>query len=167
MRGISESVSLFVRGQNDLVPSYPSSLEEDEGFGDWSHLSRRKQGQMEHKDVETHLNGSRLLCSSSAQQSKPHDRNVHDSTPFIKTRPPLSNQQNLDEVGDEVWGARDQERRDNIKSAEREEGETERWCVEEDDPRGVNGHKSSFLKKQNQSCDMDEKVWYLRRNLTR
>ncbi|XP_058639134.1 lymphocyte-specific protein 1 isoform X2 [Onychostoma macrolepis] len=150
------------QGQNDLVPSYPSSLEEDEGFSDWTHLSRRKQGQMEHKDVETHLNGSRhsklQLCSSSAQQSKLHDINVYDSTPFIKTRPPLSNQQNLDEVGDDVAsGARDQERRDNIKAAEREEGETGQWCVEEDDPRRAKGHESSFWKKQNQSYDMDEK----------
>ncbi len=163
MRCISESVSLFVRGQNDLVPSCPSSLEEDEGFSDWTQLSRRKQGQMEHKDVETHLNGSRLsklqLCSSSAQQSKLHDINVNDSTPFIKTRPPLSNQKNLDEVGDdEVLGARDQERSDNIKAAEREEGEIGQWCVEEDDPRRMKGHESSFWKKQNQSCDMDEKV---------
>uniref|UniRef100_A0A671S0I3 Lymphocyte-specific protein 1-like n=1 Tax=Sinocyclocheilus anshuiensis TaxID=1608454 RepID=A0A671S0I3_9TELE len=147
---------------NDLVPSCPSSLEEDEGFSDWTHLSRRKQGQMEHKDVETHLNGSRhsklQLCSSSAQQSKPHDINVFDSTPFIQTRPPLSNQQNLDEDGDdEDWGAREQERRDNINAAEREEGETGRWCAEEGYPRSVKGHESSFWKKQNQSCDMDEK----------
>ncbi|XP_016092703.1 lymphocyte-specific protein 1-like isoform X2 [Sinocyclocheilus grahami] len=150
------------QGQNDLVPSCPSSLEEDEGFSDWTHLSRRKQGQMEHKDVETHLNGSchakLQFCSSSAQQSKPHDINVFDSTPFIQTRPPLSNQQNLDEDGDdEDWGAREQERRDNINAAEREEGETGRWCAEEGYPRSVKGHESSFWKKLNQSCDMDEK----------
>uniref|UniRef100_A0A672SUC3 Lymphocyte-specific protein 1-like n=1 Tax=Sinocyclocheilus grahami TaxID=75366 RepID=A0A672SUC3_SINGR len=150
------------QGQNDLVPSCPSSLEEDEGFSDWTHLSRSKQGQMEHKDVESHLNGSRhsklQLCSSSAQQSKLHDINVYDSTPFIQTRPPLSNQQNLDEDGnDEDWGAREQERMNNIKAAEKEEGETGRWCAEEDDPRRVKGHESSFRKKQNQSCDMDEK----------
>ncbi|XP_016411091.1 lymphocyte-specific protein 1-like isoform X3 [Sinocyclocheilus rhinocerous] len=150
------------QGQNDLVPSCPFSLEEDEGFSDWTHLSGRKQGQTEHKDVETHLNGSRhsklQLCSSSAQQSKPHDINVFDSTPFIQTRPPLSNQQNLDEDGDdEDWGAREQERRDNINAAEREEGETGRWCAEEGYPRRVKGHESSFWKKQNQSCDMDEK----------
>lgn len=159
MRGISESISLFVRGQNDLVPSCPSSLEEDEGFSDWTQLSRRKQEQMERKDVETHLNGSLhsklQLCSSSAQQSKLHDINVCD----IKTRPPLSNQKNLDEVGDdEVRGARNQESRDNIKAAEREEEETGQWCVEEDDARRVKAHESSFWKKQNQSCDMDEKV---------
>ncbi|XP_016299426.1 lymphocyte-specific protein 1-like isoform X4 [Sinocyclocheilus anshuiensis] len=150
------------QGQNDLVPSCPSSLEEDEGFSDWTHLSRRKQGQMEHKDVESHLNGSHhsklQLCSSSAQQSKLHDINVYDSTPFIQTRPPLSNQQNLDEDGDdEDGGAREQERMNNIKAAEKEEGETGRWCAEEDDPRRVKGHESSFRKKQNQSCDMDEK----------
>lgn len=151
------------RGHNDLVPSCPFSLEEDEGFSDWTHLSRRKQGQMEHKDVETHLNGSRhskpQLCSSSAQQSTLHDINVYDSTPFIHTRPPLSNQQNLDEDGDdEDRGAREQERMDNIKAEEKEEGETGRWCAEEDNPRRVKGHESSFWKKQNQSCDMDEKV---------
>uniref|UniRef100_A0A8C2A0Y7 Lymphocyte specific protein 1 b n=1 Tax=Cyprinus carpio TaxID=7962 RepID=A0A8C2A0Y7_CYPCA len=150
------------QGHNDLVPSCPFSLEEDEGFSDWTHLSRRKQGQMEHKDVETHLNGSRhskpQLCSSSAQQSTLHDINVYDSTPFIHTRPPLSNQQNLDEDGDdEDRGAREQERMDNIKAAEKEEGETGRWCAEEDNPRRVKGHESSFWKKQNQSCDMDEK----------
>lgn len=163
MRGNSESVSLFVRGQNDLLPSCQYSLEEDEGFSDWTHLSRRKQGQMEHKDVETHVNGSRhsklQLCSSSAQQSKLHDINVYDSTPSIQTRPPLSNQQNLDEDnGDEDWGAREQTRRDDIKAAEREERETRRWCAEEDDARRVKGHESSFWKKQNESCDMDEKV---------
>ncbi|XP_016386208.1 lymphocyte-specific protein 1-like isoform X2 [Sinocyclocheilus rhinocerous] len=153
---------LHNQGQNDLVPSCPSSLEEDEGFSDWTHLSKRKQGQMEHKDVESHLNGSRhsklQLCSSSAQQSKLHDINVYDSTPFIQTRPPLSNQQNLDEDGDdEDWGAREQERMNNIKAAEKEEGETGRRCAEEEDPRRVKGHESSFRKKQNQSCDMDEK----------
>ncbi|XP_052457546.1 lymphocyte-specific protein 1-like isoform X2 [Carassius gibelio] len=148
--------------QNDLVSICPSSLEEDEGFSDWTHLSRHKQGQMEHKDVETHLNGSRdskrQLCSSSAQQSKRHDINVFDSTPVIKTRPSLSNQHNQDEDGDdEDWGAREQERRDNINAAEEEEGETGRWCAEEEDPRRVKAHGSSFWKKQNQSCDMDEK----------
>ncbi|KAI2662540.1 Caldesmon [Labeo rohita] len=150
------------QGQNDLLPSCQYSLEEDEGFSDWTHLSRRKQGQMEHKDVETHVNGSRhsklQLCSSSAQQSKLHDINVYDSTPSIQTRPPLSNQQNLDEDnGDEDWGAREQTRRDDIKAAEREERETRRWCAEEDDARRVKGHESSFWKKQNESCDMDEK----------
>ncbi|KTG41692.1 hypothetical protein cypCar_00020921 [Cyprinus carpio] len=150
------------QGQNNLVPSCPFSLEEDEGFSDWTHLNRRKQGQMENKNEETHLNGSRhsklQLCSSSGQQSKLHDINVFDSTPFIQTRPPLSNQQNLDEDGDdEDWGARERERRDNINAAEREEGETGWWCAEEEDPRRVEGRESSFWKKQNQSCDMDEK----------
>ncbi|XP_026123511.1 non-muscle caldesmon-like isoform X2 [Carassius auratus] len=154
--------TLDFQGQNDLVPSCPSSLEEDEGFSDWTHLNRRKQGQMEHKDVEAHLNGSRhskpQLCSSSAPKSKLHDINVFDSTPFIQTRPPLSNQQNLDEGGDdEGLGAREQERMDNIKASEKEEGENGRWCAEEDDPRRVKGHESSLWKKQNQSCDMDEK----------
>ncbi|XP_051757718.1 non-muscle caldesmon isoform X2 [Ctenopharyngodon idella] len=146
------------QGQNDLVPSCQSSLEEDEGFSDWTHLSRRKQGQTEHKDIETHLNGSRhsklQLCSSSAQ----HSINIDDSTPFIQTQPPFSNQQNLDEDGDdEDWGARERERRANIKAAEREEGEIRRWCAEEDDPRRMKGHESSFWKKQNQRSDMDEK----------
>ncbi|XP_042616385.1 lymphocyte-specific protein 1-like isoform X3 [Cyprinus carpio] len=150
------------QGQNNLVPSCPFSLEEDEGFSDWTHLNRRKQGQMENKNEETHLNGSHhsklQLCSSSGQQSKLHDINVFDSTPFIQTRPPLSNQQNLDEDGDdEDWGARERERRDNINAAEREEGETGWWCAEEEDPRRVEGRESSFWKKQNQSCDMDEK----------
>ncbi|XP_059388947.1 lymphocyte-specific protein 1-like isoform X2 [Carassius carassius] len=154
--------TLDIQGQNDLVPSCPSSLEEDEGFSDWTHLNRRKQGQMEHKDVETHLNGSRhsepQLCSSSAQKSKLHDINVFDSTPFIQTRPPLSNQQNLDDGGDdEDLGAREQERMDNIKAAEKKEGENGHWCAEEDDPRRVKGHESSLWKKQNQTCDMDEK----------
>lgn len=119
---------------------------------------------MEHKDVEAHLNGSRhskpQLCSSSAPKSKLHDINVFDSTPFIQTRPPLSNQQNLDEGGDdEGLGAREQERMDNIKASEKEEGENGRWCVEENNPRRVKGHESSLWKKQNQNCDMDEKVW--------
>lgn len=151
--------------------SPPSSLEEDEGFSDWTLLSRRKEEQMEHKDVKTHLNGSlpskHQLCSSSAQHSKLHDLNVYDSTPFTQTRPPFSNQQNLDEDGDdEDWGAREQERRANIKAAEREEGEIRRWCAEEEDPRRMKGHESSFWKKQNQSCNMDEKVQYSRRHLT-
>ncbi|XP_067258300.1 lymphocyte specific protein 1 b isoform X1 [Chanodichthys erythropterus] len=146
------------QGQNDLVPSCQSSLEEDEGFSDWTHLSRRKQRQMEDKDIETHLNGSRhsrlQLRSSSAQQSI----DIEDSTPFIQTQPSFSNQQNLDEDGDdEDWGAREQERRANIKAAEREEGEIRRWCAEEDDLRRMKGHESPFWKKQNQSCDMDEK----------
>ncbi|ROK23434.1 Lymphocyte-specific protein 1 [Anabarilius grahami] len=146
------------QGQNDLVPSCQSSLEEDEGFSDWTHLRRRKQRQMEDKDIETHLNGSRhsrlQLCSSSAQ----HSINIEDSTPFIQTQPPFSHQQNLDEDGDdEDWGAREQERRANIKAAEREEGEIRRWCAEEDDLRRMKGHESPFWKKINQSCDMDEK----------
>ncbi|XP_067295170.1 lymphocyte specific protein 1 b isoform X2 [Pseudorasbora parva] len=151
------------QGQNDLVPrSPPSSLEEDEGFSDWTHLSRRRQEQMEHKNVETHLNGSRpskpQLCSSIAQHSKLHDLNMYDSAPSIQTRPPFSNQQNLDEDGnDEDWCAREQERRANIKAVEREEGEIRRWCAEEDDPMRIKGHESSFWKKQNPSCDMDEK----------
>ncbi|XP_056100242.1 lymphocyte-specific protein 1 isoform X2 [Rhinichthys klamathensis goyatoka] len=151
------------QGQNDVVSnSPPSSLEEDEGFSDWTLLSRRKEEQMEHKDVKKHLNGSRpsklQLCSSSAQHSKLHDLNVFDSTPFIQTRPPFSNQQNLDEDGnDEDWGGREQERMANIKAAEREEGEIRRWCAEEEDPRRMKGHESSFWKKQNQSCNIDEK----------
>ncbi|KAK7170296.1 hypothetical protein R3I94_000506 [Phoxinus phoxinus] len=151
------------QGQNDVVSnSPPSSLEEDEGFSDWTLLSRRKEEQMEHKDGKAHLNGScpskLQLCSSSAQHSKLHDLNVYDSTPFIQTRPPLSNQHNLDEDGDdEDWGAREQERRANIKAAEREEGEIRRWCAEEEDPRRMKGHESSFWKKLNQSCNMDEK----------
>ncbi|XP_043099142.1 lymphocyte-specific protein 1 isoform X2 [Puntigrus tetrazona] len=152
------ALTLDNQSQNDLVPSCPSSLEEDEGFSDWTHLSKRKQGQMDHKDEETHLNGSRhsklQLSSSSAQQSKLHDRNAYDSAPFIQTRHPLSNQQNLDEEGDdENWGAS----RENIKTAEREEGEAGRWCVKEDDPRRVKGHESSFWKKQNQSFGTDER----------
>ncbi|XP_073692106.1 lymphocyte specific protein 1 b isoform X1 [Garra rufa] len=150
------------QGQNDLPPRCQSSLEEDEGFSDWTQLSRRKQGQIDHKDVETHVNGSHhsklQLCSSSAQQSKLHDINVNDSTPCKQTRPALSNQQNLDEDGDEEdWGAREQERRNNIKAAERVKEETGRLCAEEDDPRRVKGHESSFWKKQNESCEMDEK----------
>ncbi|XP_042616387.1 lymphocyte-specific protein 1-like isoform X5 [Cyprinus carpio] len=92
-------------------------------------------------------------------QDSPHTAQLLDNhTPFIQTRPPLSNQQNLDEDGDdEDWGARERERRDNINAAEREEGETGWWCAEEEDPRRVEGRESSFWKKQNQSCDMDEK----------
>ncbi|CAM4525929.1 unnamed protein product [Leuciscus chuanchicus] len=151
------------QGQNDVVSnSPPSSLEEDEGFSDWTLLRRRKEEQMEHKDVKTHLNGSHpselQLCSSSAQHSKLDDLNVYDSTPFTQTRPPFSNQQNLDEDGDdEDWGAREQERRANIKAAEREEGEIRRWRADEEDPRRMKGHESSCWKKQNQSCNMDEK----------
>jgi len=151
--------------------SPPSSLEEDEGFSDWTLLSRRKEEQMEHKAVKTHLNGSHpsklQLCSSSAQHGKQRDLNVFDSTPFIQTRPPFSNQQNLDEDGnDEDCGGREQERMANIKAAEREEGEIRRWCAEEEDPRRMKGHESSLREKQNQSCNMDEKVQYLRRHLT-
>ncbi|XP_039544508.1 lymphocyte-specific protein 1 isoform X2 [Pimephales promelas] len=153
----STEASLDNQSQNDVVSnSPPSSLEEDEGFSDWTLLSRRKEEQMEHKAVKTHLNGSHpsklQLCSSSAQHGKQRDLNVFDSTPFIQTRPPFSNQQNLDEDGNDEW----QERMAN-KAAEREEGEIRRWCAEEDDPRRMKGHESSLRKKQNQSCNMDEK----------
>ncbi|XP_056317857.1 lymphocyte-specific protein 1 isoform X2 [Danio aesculapii] len=132
---------------NGLIPSCPSSLEEDEGFSDWTHLSRRKQGQMEHTDAETHLNGTRhsklqLTCGST-QQSKLCDLNVNDNVPFMKTRPPLSNQKHLDEDGVE----KEQERRVNITSVEREEGE----------PRRMKCHESSFRKNPNQSSGTDEK----------
>lgn len=132
---------------NGLIPSCPSSLEEDEGFSDWTHLSRRKQGQREHTDGETHLNGpqrSKLqLSCSSTQQSKTCDLNVNDNVPFMKTRPPLSNQKHLDENGVEE----ERERRVNVTSVEREEGE----------PRRMKSHESSFRKNPNQSSGTDEK----------
>ncbi|XP_051537612.1 non-muscle caldesmon-like isoform X2 [Myxocyprinus asiaticus] len=144
------------QGQNNMGPS---SLEEDEGFSDWAqHLSRRKQRQMEHEDVETNLNGSLhsttqlQLCSSSAQQSKLHrcDLNVYDTTPYIQTQSPLSHQQNLvEDDNSEDWGAREWERRNNIKATEREERESRRWCEEDENPGRM---------KENQKCDMDEKV---------
>ncbi|XP_051983408.1 lymphocyte-specific protein 1-like isoform X2 [Xyrauchen texanus] len=144
------------QGQNNLGPS---SLEEDEGFSDWAqHLSRRKQRQMEQEDVETHLNGSLhsttqlQLCSSSAQQSKLHrcDLNAYDTTPCIQTRSALSHQRNLVEEDDsDVWGAREWDRRNNFKATEREERESRRVCEEDENPGWV---------KENQKCDMDEKV---------
>ncbi|NP_001410762.1 lymphocyte specific protein 1 b isoform 2 [Danio rerio] len=132
---------------NGLIPGCPSSLEEDEGFSDWTHLNRRKQGPMKHTDVETHLNGTRhsklQLSCSSTQQSKLCDLNVNDNIPFLKTRPPLSNQKHLDEDGVEE----ERERRVNITSVEREEGE----------PRRMKSHESSFRKNPNQNSGTDEK----------
>ncbi|XP_051578620.1 lymphocyte-specific protein 1-like isoform X2 [Myxocyprinus asiaticus] len=148
------------QGQNNLVPSCPSSLEEDEGFSDWAqHLSRRKQRKLEHDDVEPHLNGSHhstkqlQLCSSSAQQIKlqQSDLNMYDTTPSIQTRSPLSNQQNLVEDDDiEDWDAREWERRNNIKATEKEERESRPWCEEDETPGRV---------KENQRCDMNDEVW--------
>ncbi|XP_052000279.1 non-muscle caldesmon isoform X2 [Xyrauchen texanus] len=147
------------QGQNNLVPSCPSSLEEDEGFSDWAqHLSRQKQRKLEHDNVEPHLNGSHhstkhlQLCSSSAQQTKlqQSDLNVYDTTPSIQTRSPLSNQQNLVEDDDiEEWDAREWERRNNIKETEKEERESRPWCEEDETPGRV---------KENQRRDMNDEM---------
>nr|XP_055062713.1 lymphocyte-specific protein 1 isoform X1 [Misgurnus anguillicaudatus] len=155
------------QGQIDLVPAYPSSLEEDEGFSDWTQqLSRRKQKQMEHQDVEAHLNGShqsRLQpCSSSAQQSKLHqnDFNMYDAAPLKQTRSPLLNQKNLDEDNDDKdCGAREMVRRDDAKT-ERKEREFSRpsWCDEEESPKRMTENQSSSWSRDIQGCDMDEKV---------
>ncbi|XP_065145514.1 lymphocyte specific protein 1 b isoform X2 [Paramisgurnus dabryanus] len=153
------------QGQIDLVPRYPSSLEEDEGFSDWTQqLSRRKQKQMEHQDVEAHLNGShqsRLQpCSNSAQQSKLHqnDFNMYDAAPLKQIRSPLLNQKNLDEDNDDKdCGARERERQDNV-TTERKEREFSSWYDEEESPKRMTENLSSSCRRDNQGCDMDEKV---------
>lgn len=155
--------SLDNQHQNDLVPRCPSSLDEDEGFSDWTQqLNRRKQRQVEHVDVEPHLNGSHRsnlqLCSSSAQ-SKLHqnDVNMYDAATFKQTRSPLLNQKNLDENDDKDWGVREKERRDNIHT-ERKEREFRRWCEEEENPGRMKDNESPCWRRENQRCDVDEKV---------
>lgn len=146
------------RGQNDLAPRSPQSFEEDEGFSDWTQqLSRRKQKQMAQVDVEPHLNESHhskvQLCSSSAQ-SKLYQNEVdmHDATTFKQTRSPLSNQKNVDEGDDEGDDVREKERMDNIHKVK----EFRRWCEEEENTGRTKDNES--WRRENQRCDMDEKV---------
>lgn len=147
------------RGQNDLVPRSQSSLEEDEGFSDWTQqLSRRKQRQMEQVNVEPHLNGShhsKLQMGSSSAQSKlyQNDVDVYDATTFKHTRSPLSNQKNLVDNDNEDWGVQEKERRDNIHT---ERKEFRRWCAEEENSGRMKDNES--WRRENQRCDIDEKV---------
>ncbi|TRY85780.1 hypothetical protein DNTS_014587 [Danionella cerebrum] len=143
------------QGLDDLSVNCPSFLEEDEGFSDWTHLIRRKQGQTEHADMEKHVHGSQLsnqtLSCSATQKHRANEFTPNNSIPLLQTRPMLTTQKNLEHGDDEEWSVRGKERDSNITPVEREQGEIRRRFAEEDDPRSMKSHESSYWKTQNQS----------------